>query len=298
MQYPSARHAATLLLAVLLSLPPMLAQSPLAARSLRAARRGGTVYVELTTLARAIGAVATSDGAVLTFRGVKGVVTFFAGSSDALQQRPGDAGPEDVSLSAPVVLFGSDWWAPLPALDLVGVAPVAGDALVAPGGEEYQLALEAFPGAPPTPVAAGADSPWETDALPGGVPVLRFFDGDVSLSLLDLALLPIARPDLTRSVDAVLDEAVEAAGAGDNLLLLQVVALTDGSWEPALRFSQGDRELEVRYPYRLLVLGGAPDGVGPTQPVAGVVLLPAGFDLYAPLQVEWNGIPAVVTFRR
>ncbi len=305
MQSPYARRAAPALV-LLLALAASGAQSPLG-RSLRAARSVGTLYVELTTLARAIGAVATSDGAALTFRGAEGVVTFFAGSSDALQQRPGDPGPVEVSLSAPVLEVDSDWWAPLSALDLLGVAPAPNatpsgttDAVTA-GGEEFQLALEPFPGAQaPARVAAEGDdgAPWETDVLPGDVPVLRFFDGDVSLSLLDLALLPIARPDLTRAVDAVLDEAAQAAGAGDNLLLLQVVALTEAAWEPALRFSQGDRELEVRYPYRLLVVSGGADSVGPEGPVAGVVLLPAGFDLYAPLQVEWRGTHAVVTFRR
>lgn len=305
MQYPYACRTA-LALVILLALAASAAQSP-AGRTLRAARNAGTLYVELTTLARASGAVATSDGTALTFRGAQGVVTFFAGSSDALQQRPGDPGPVDVSLSAPVIEVDSDWWAPLSALDLLGVAPAPDAAAsattdaVTVGGEEFRLALEPFPGtSPPTRVAAedGDGAPWEADVLPGEVPVLRFFDGDVSLSLLDLALLPIARPDLTRAVDAVLDEAAQTAGAGDSLLLLQVVALAEGAWEPALRFSQGDRELEVRYPYRLLVVSGAADSVGPEEPVAGVVLLPAGFDLYAPLQVEWRGTQAVVTFRR
>ena len=306
MRYQHARRPALAFLFFFLLLPltVSVAQSQLV-RSLRAARNAGTLYVELTTLARAIGAVATSDGTALTFRGAKGVVTFFAGSSDALQQRPGDAGPVEVSLSAPVLEVGSDWWAPLSALDLVGVAPAPGAAsaaatAVTADGEEFPLVLEPFPGARPPDRAAvedGDGAPWEADVLPGDVPVLRFFDGDVSLSLLDLALLPIARPDLTRAVDAVLDEAARTAGAGDSLLLLQVVALADGTWEPALRFSQGDRELEVRYPYRLLVVSGGSDN-GPAEPVAGVVLLPAGFDLYAPLQVEWRGAQAVVTFRR
>ena len=40
------------------------------------------------------------------------------------------------------------------------------------------------------------------------------------------------------------------------------------------------------------------DSVAPDSPVAGVILLPAGFDLYSPLGVEWGGVSAEVSFRR
>lgn len=293
-----ARAGAVLVLLVALS-AAALAQVA-APGELRAARFAGSLYVELVDVARTTGATVTAGAGVLTFRGVLGVVTFFAGSADALHQRPGDAGPTEVALSAPVVESGGDWWAPLAAMELLGMAPGPGEgAVVLPDGTEAQLALEAFPGTQVPAPPAGGEAAWEVDSLEGGLPALRFFSGETALTLIDLSLLPLARPDLTRAVDAALDAAWRSAGSGgDSLLLLQVTALSDATWDATLRFSQGSRELEVRYPYRLLLQEGSAETVGPGTPVAGVVLLPAAFDLYRPLVVEWAGIPAEVTFRR
>ncbi len=296
-----ARNAAIAFLTVLLMSNIGSAQAE-ARGSVRASRHAGTVFVELTDLARAAGVVATASGEVLTYRGPLGVVTFFAGSSAGLQQRPGDSGPTDVSFSAPVVRSGAEWWAPLDALELLGVAPdPAGSAVDLVDGVVAPLTQEPFPGSAPEepPAQAEGDDPtWEVGELAAGVPVLRFFDGTVGLTLMDLALLPLARPDLTAQVDAALDTARESGGARDNLLLLQVNAAEASAWDSTLRFAQGDRELEVRYPYRLLLQVGSHETVGPDAPVAGVVLLPAGFDLYRPLRVEWAGVSAEVSFRR
>ncbi|HRN17578.1 MAG: hypothetical protein WC972_05610 [Trueperaceae bacterium] len=278
---------------------PVLAQS---GGAVRASSRSGTVFVELTDLARAAGVVATGSGDVFTYRGPLGVVTFFAGSSAGLQQRPGDGGPTEVSFSAPVIRTGEEWWAPLDALELLGVAPdPTGVAVDLATGVRVALALEALPGSSPNDAAVqleGDDAAWEVGELAAGVPVLRFFHDGVGLTLVDLALLPLARPELTAQVDAALDDAWRQDGARDNLLLLQVTAVEESAWDNTLRFAQGSRELEVRYPYRLLLQVGSAETVAPDAPVAGVVLLPAGFDLYRPLRVEWAGVSAEVSFRR
>jgi len=302
MPAPATVRGATLafLTVLLMSLTgSVLAQS---AGSVRASSRSGTVFVELTDLARAAGVVATGSGDVFTYRGPLGVVTFFAGSSAGLQQRPGDGGPTEVSFSAPVVRTGQQWWAPLDALELLGVAPdPAGSAVDLANGVRVPLAQEAFPGSAPEGAQdqpEGDEPAWEVGELAAGVPVLRFFHGGVGLTLMDLALLPLARPELTAQVDAALDDAWRLDGARDNLILLQVTAVEASAWDDTLRFAQGNRELEVRYPYRLLLQVGSPETVSPAAPVAGVVLLPAGFDLYRPLRVEWAGVSAEVSFRR
>lgn len=293
---PSKRRIIAALLLLALPAASVVAQG---GRSVRAARHAGAAYAELTDLARAAGAVATAVDGVLTFRGALGVVTFFAGSTAGLMQRPTGGGPLDVSFSAPVVQYGAEWWAPLDALEYLGVEPSAsGAALWLANGSEVALANEAFPGAPPPALAASADAAWEVTELGAGVTALRFYDGAVALTLLDLALLPLARPELTTAVDAALDAAWLSGAASDNVLLLQLVAAEATTWEATLRFSQGSRELEVRYPYRLLLQEGTADSVAPDSPVAGVILLPAGFDLYSPLGVEWGGVSAQVSFRR
>ena len=293
---PSARRILVALLVLALPAATVVAQG---GRSVRAARQAGAAYVELTDLARAAGALATAVDGALTYRGALGVVTFFAGSPAGLMQRPSGGGPIDVSFSAPVVQYGSEWWAPLDALEYLGVEPSADSAaLRLANGTEVVLANEAFPGAPLRAVAASADAAWEVTELGAGVTALRFYDGSVALTLLDLALLPLAQPELTAAVDAALDAAWLSGAASDNVLLLQIVAAEETTWQATLRFTQGSRELEVRYPYRLLLQEGTADVVAPDSPVAGVILLPASFDLYRPLGVEWGGVSAEVSFRR
>lgn len=294
------RTRATLLwtVALWLALSAPLAHAQVT-RTVRGVSDRGTVYAELHDLARAAGVVATEAGDALTYRGELGVVTFFAGSSAGLRQSPGDGGPTEVSFSAPVVVVGSDWWAPLDALEYLGVQPLEGAAgLRLAGGGEADLAFGTFTGAPLSETVEAADGAWDVTELGPGVTVLRLYAGDVELSLLDLTLLPLARPELTAQVDAAMAAAWGSGAGADNVLLLQVVALADEPWDATLRFSQAGRVLEVRHPYRLLLQQGAPDAVGPAAPVAGVVLLPASFDLYRPLEVEWAGVSAEVAFRR
>src|SRR5690606_34617863 len=88
-------------LAVFLALS--LAAYGLAQRTVTGAVRGGFTYVEASSLAVALGHVVTADAATLPWRGAEGVVTFFAGSSEALLQHPGDGGPQEWSLGAPVL---------------------------------------------------------------------------------------------------------------------------------------------------------------------------------------------------
>lgn len=272
-------------------------------RAVRATRFLGSDMVELTSLARAAGVVATEAGVALTYRAAGGVVTFFADSNVALQQKPGDPATTEVALSAPVLRLMDGWWAPLDALEFLGVGPSPGDAsVILPGGAATPLRYETLPTdegrAEPAGVTADSAVGWEINELGPGVSVLRLYSGEAELTLLDLPLLPLARPDLTREVDAALDAAGAAGAARDSVLLLQVVSISDSEWNPALTFTQGDRVLEVRYPYRLLLQAGGPDVVGPGAPVAGVILLPPAFDLYRPLGVQWDGVSAEVAFRR
>ncbi len=289
------RASRTLGLLLILSLSASaFAQAPV---TLPALQRGG-VSVDVPTLARAMGVVATEGGNVLTWRGPGGVVTLFAGSSDALVQQVGWAHAEDVSLSAPVIVQDSRWFVPLDALPLLGLDPPAGpapSAVALPDGRSLPLVFAAPPAAPGPPAAALGRSGWEPAEAPlAGV---RFFDGaGVSLLLVDLALVPLAAPQLTRDVDRVLDR-VSEAGA-DHVLLLVVVAEHEAAWEPVLVFEQDGRRLEVRQPHRLLVELGEAGLVTPDAPAVGAVLLPPTFSLYRPLQVEWGGTAAEVRFRR
>lgn len=283
------------LLAAALSVGVAAAQNH---KTVRGARDLGGVWVELLDLARAAGVVATDAGTTLTYRGPNGVVTFFAGSSTLLQQLPGDAGPTETAVSVPLVVDGRDWWAPLDALEYLGAQPLDGaTALRLADGSVAALAIGPFPGRPLEAVAPDVAA-WEATELGPGVTVLRLYDEGVELSLLDLTLLPLALPELTAQVDSALAAAWRSGAGADNVLLLQVVALDEKPWDATLRFVQSGRELEVRHPYRLLLQQGDPELVGPAAPVAGVVLLPAAFDLYRPLGVEWAGVSAEVAFRR
>lgn len=282
---------------------------------LPALKEAGTVYVAVQPLALALGVVATTNANSLTWRGQQGVVTFFDASPGALLQAASGGEPQELSLSAPVRVLGHEWFVPLDALQLLGlVLPAdltsAPQALILPSGREVRLEYVASPTTTPAPAdAAGSADPngsgearalsqagWELADVGPALPALRFFDDDgVSLMLVDLVLVPLAFPELTKLVDAAAD-AAEAA-SGDQPLLLLVTALHASEWEARLRFVQGGRSIEVDDPYRLLLQLGSAENVSPTAPAAGVVLLPPGFNLYRPLRVEWSGMSAEVTFR-
>ncbi|HEX7039895.1 MAG TPA: hypothetical protein VF202_07290 [Trueperaceae bacterium] len=287
------------------------AAASLAQRPLAGAVRGGVTYVSAAPLAVALGDVVTSDGETLTWRGAEGVATFFAGSADALLQRPGDGGPVEWALAAPVLLEdgsegegaaeaasageapggASGWLLPLDAVQLLGVAAEEGPGgvtLLGPGGEELVVTVPA----PPPDASAAADASWEPVSL-GAAAGVRFFSGDQSLLLLDLDLLPLAYPEAM----AVVDEAIARAGS-DHALLLIATSLAPGALDTALAFAQEGRELVVRAPYRVHVFRGDPAALAPGHEVVGVVLLPATFSLYRPLTVSWAGVEATVTLRR
>src|SRR5690606_10457743 len=249
-------------------------------RPVTGALRGGVTYVEASSLSVALGHVVIADGGTLTWRGGEGVATFFAGSADALLQRPGDGGPSEWALSAPVELergaaraapapAGSllpldpaqllaaaaddapgagpgpaGWLLPLDAVQLLGVAAEerpGGAVLIGPGGEELVVAV------PAPPAVSGGGSDWEPVAL-GAASGLRFFAADQSLLLLDLDLLPLAYPDAMTAVD----EAAARAGS-DNALLLVAASLSPTELDTTISFAQDGRELTVRAPYRVHV---------------------------------------------
>lgn len=307
-QRPLERFVATctaLLITALLGPPgPLGYAAAQGSPQLPATSRGETVYLELQSLARALGVVTSADGDVLTWRGAGGPVTLFAGSPDALTQ--GAHGPTEVSLSAPVLMGAAAWYVPLDALPLLGVEVPGQTArpaqLALPDGRQLELGYVAAAelGLAPSAAASAAPPPiaglasWEEVEAPlAGV---RFFDGEgVSLLLVDLALVPLAAPELTSAVDRAVDRAQEAGS--DHVLLLLVTALAERPWEARLTFEQEGRRLEIAAPYRLLVQEGGAT-VSPDAPAVAAVLLPPAFSLYRPMRVTWAGTEASVRFRR
>jgi hypothetical protein len=132
-----------------------------------------------------------------------------------------------------------------------------------------------------------------------GVPGLRMYApgelGPASQSLLlaDAGLLGLVMPD---NRDAF-DELVARAGR-DRPLVLIATALLPGPWNAVISFEQGDLGIEARHPFRLRLLSGDPETLGPEAPVVAVVLLPESFNLREPIRVRWGGVSAEVTFRR
>lgn len=266
------------------------------------------VYIEAAPLARALGVVAYADAGALTWRGPFGPVTLFASSSSALAQVPGQADVADVLLAGPVLELNETWFVPLDALPLLGVdVPTESGrpaVLDLPDGRMLELTYvssEVY-GLAPVTRAAGSHGggysgliSWEPLEEPlAGV---RFFDDQgVSLLIADLALVPLAQPQLMTDVDRALERAREAGT--DHVLLLMVTSVGELPWSASLTFVQDDRRIEVRPPYRMLIESGDAELVLPDQPVMGAVLLPNSFSMYRPMFVTWSGGQAEVQFRR
>lgn len=235
----------------------------------------------------------------------------------------------EVALSAPVLVRSDGWFVPLDALPLFGIDPPADvrspTELVLPGVGSLAIVLQqGAAGAPPVlaleedPAAAGSAAPaplavggadlrlregpspdgglgWEVvgDPLAG----VRFFGAEgSSVLLLDLALVPLAAPELTEAVNRALDDV--AADGADRLLLLVGVTSDERELGTELRFEQADHLVTVEDGRRLVLVAGDPFAVSPGAPVAAAVLLPPEFNLYRPMTVVWEGVHAEVRFRR
>lgn len=300
-QLSNYRRALLLLLLWLVLGPACSGVKAQSVTELPAVQQGATTYLQVEALARALGVVATADGDSLTWRGPGGTVTLFAGSPDALVPVGSSADGGAVALAAPVLSISGGWYAPLDALPLLGVEvpPFSGRLESLPlGGSALPLRYQA-----PAAVGAAADRGTFAGAAAGAELVepplsgVRFFDGEgVSLLLLDLALVPLAHPSLTREVDLVL-ESVGRTGS-DRVLLLIVTALEERVWEASLAFEQEGRRIEVRPPNRLVIAKGSEGTVTPAEPVVGAVLLPPTYSPYRELRVEWAGGAADVLLRK
>ncbi len=305
---PAGRRPATVRL-LLRPLPLLILSFSLVgmASSVTGMRRGGVVFAPADAVARALGdIVATGEGS-LTWRSRRGTLTVFEGSPDALWQAAGDSAPRSVPLSAPPFQQGGRWWLPLDALDTLGIA-VDGNELTLPGGERLTLSLPAAP-------VSGGGSDSEIDDLGHGVLALRLFSGGgaaaagaaagaaadgastggavVGAMVSDLDMLPLVDPAQRQAIDA----ALQASGP-DKPLLVVITALRTATWQPVFRLSQGGRELEFRYPYRMRLVQGTVGTVGPDAPAAVLLLLPPWFNLYRPIDVTWQGVSGRLTFRR
>ncbi|MEJ2666926.1 MAG: hypothetical protein P8Z81_07505 [Deinococcales bacterium] len=249
-------------------------------------RFGGVAYAPAAALARALGDILVPGQGSLTWRSARGTLTVFDGSPDALWQPVGDASAHTLGLSAPAMERSGSWWLPLDALDTLGVA-VSGNELTLPGGSRLELVL------PPLP-ASGGEGRAQVDDLGHGVPALRLFaSGEVSAMLTDLDMLALVDPAQRADIDATLQKSGQ-----DKPLLVVVTALASSPWQASFTLQQGDRSLEFRYPYRMRLVEGSTERVGPSTPAAVLLLLPVWFDLYAPIRVSWQGVTGSVTFRR
>lgn len=267
---------------------PLLAMA-LAGSALEAVtgmRVGGVTYAPAAALARALGDILVPGQGSLTWRSARGTLTVFDGSPDALWQPAGNGSSHSLGLSAPVVERSGSWWLPLDALETLGVA-VKGSVLTLPEGGELELVL-------PSPPVASGDGNARVDDLGHGVPALRLFaPGAVSAMISDLEMLALVDPAQRPEIDGTLQKSGQ-----DKPLLVVVTALTPGPWQASFTLQQGTRSLEFRYPYRMRLVEGSSERVGPSAPAAVLLLLPAWFDLYAPIRVSWQGVAGSVTFRR
>jgi hypothetical protein len=268
------------------------ATQPAVAQRLPAMRDGGAEYVDAKALARSLGIVASEDATSLTLRAQTGILTLFAGSPDVLWQPAGASFAREESVSAPIIEREGQWWLPLDALPLLGLH-VNGDEVEGPDNVHLRLAFA------PQQQQLSPEFGAELVDLGAGVPGIRLFAsggaGPASQSLLlaDVGLLGLALPEQRERFD----ELATKAGR-DHPLLLLLTAIEAGPWESVITFSQAGRSAEARYPFRLRILEGADDVVGPQSPVVAVVLLPEAFNLRQPIRVEWGEASATVTFRR
>jgi len=303
----------TVVLAVLLP-AALLSAAAASAASVAGMRVGGVTYAAAEDVARALGDIVAAGEGSLTWRSGTGTLTVFQGSPDALFQPAGAAEAQTIGLSAPALLRGGRWWLPLDALDTLGVR-VDGTTLTLPDGRRLTLTL-------PQPASDGSDGRSRVDALGTGVPVLRLFPGPggpaasggtaapsgtaqpspsaapsgtagVAAMLADLDMLPLIDPAQRSVIDAALE-----GSAPDKPLLVVVTALRPGSWQPTFTLSQGGRSLELRYPYRMRLVDGSADRVGPQSPASVLLLLPDWFNLFRPITVRWQGVSGTITFRR
>ncbi len=255
----------------------------------------GTTYVSLSEVARLLGYSVSEDGNAMTLRSDLGILTVIDGSPDALWQPNRNAMSSqegDIILGAPVVRQGSVWFAPEELFPRFGVA-VRESELVLPGGRSVTLS---FPAAPPgTPQGSN----WDAVALGNNVYGLALYSSGslgpdtLSLMMVDVQLLSLARPDLQRQLDAVIRD----LPAGRPLYFV-VTGLEPTPWETEVTFQQGGQSVTVKPPGRLSVLEGDTGRVDPNTPALGVMLLPEWVNLRQPINVEWNGIRATFQFRR
>ncbi len=287
---PASRARTLALIVALVLAGASRAQAP-GATAARALLRGGVTYVEARPLALALGEILGADGDSLTWRAAAGVLTAFAGSPDALFQPHGAARPEEIGFSAPVLRMGPDWYLPEDALETLGLRVESG-AVALPGGRSVSLALT-----PPAVVGdAGAS---EVDVLANGVPAVRLYaraedggDGP-SMMLVDVGLLDLVVPERRAELQAALD-----AAGDDKPLLVVVSSLRPLPFEADVRFEQDGAAVDARAPYRLRLLQGDPGNVARDRPMTAVALLPPSFSLYRPITIRWQGVEAIVTFRR
>ena len=298
----------------------------------------GTTYLDAASLRIALGDLVSEGGGILTWRGAQGVVTFFAGSADALLQTPGNAGPDDWALSAPVLAdmaplatqdpgapallgaAGAGWVIPLDAVQLLGVAfERHGDGVVLhahSGSFEVTMVaptLSNSGGSAAANSAAGPPSADTSAAGPAGAQAATTtvgngweattINGVPALRFFSepgksLLLLDLDLAPLAFPEATTTVDGAVAKAGSDHALLVVVTSLNQQAWSSSLTFEQDGAVLETRHPYRLRVYQGDPDSVAPDAAVAAVVLLPSSFSLYRPLVVTWESIRATVTFRR
>lgn len=258
-------------------------------------RLAGTTYVSLSEVARLLGYSVSEDGNALTVRSDLGILTVFDGSPDALWQPNRSAmntRDGDFILSAPVVQQGSVWFAPEELFPRFGVA-VRGDELVLPGQQTVALS---FPAAPSSTLQGDN---WDAVALGNNVYGLALYSSGslgpdtISLMMVDVGLLGLARPEL----QSELDDIVRELPAGRPLYFV-VTGLEPTPWQAEVTFQQGGQSVTLKAPARLSVLSGDTGRVGPGSPALGVMLLPEWVNLRQPLNVEWGGIRATFQFRR
>ena len=271
---------------VLLALGTVLGQT---ADPVPALRSGARVLVDVSTLALRFGWSVSASADAFTVRTQGGILTLFGASPDAVWQSVEATEPTTVPLSQPPRVHDGAWYAPLDALEVLGVEATA-EAVAVPGG----TAPLAFP----PQVADGAG--YEVVDLGNGVNALRLFQpapsGPDGLSMLvaDLALLALAMPEQQDVLDQVLTDGPMAT---DHPLLITVTSLAPVAWDPSLVFEQGGLRFEASHPFRFQLVEGSVDQVGPDRPAVGVALLPARFSLEEPLTVRWGDAAADITFR-